>query len=267
MRTTIIIRINSHNNLHCIWIQTLHALDLIKQRIACNKLLYILQWNEMVSQMKINLQVKRRRWRMKQYDDVFVASEAVDWLHGYLKTNPNFGPSVNRQQAVQLCQKFLSHKIIEDARGKQYNSSVFEDDSHLYRFVNVRFSPYKNPNSPRKNTEKPPLSKRQSYDSASSLNHTPAKVLRRSSRFNFSRASFTTAPSRTPLNPITNHANFSTKSEARALKSGGMKGKLNRRDIEGDVIMNPAALGFGVNRHSLTEKEITEIWWSIAVTR
>lgn len=223
----------------------------------------------MVSQMKINLQVKRRRWRMKLYNDVFVASEAVDWLHGYLKTNPNFGPTVNRQQAVQLCQKFLSHKIIEDARGKQYNSAVFEDNSHLYRFRNIRFSPYKHANSPHKNREKPPLAKRQSCDSSSSLTRTPSKILRRSSRFSFNRTSFSNAPSRTPLGPITNQATYlgSIKSDSRLLRSGGMKGRMNRREIESDVIMNPAALGFGANRHSLTEKEITEIWWNIAVTR
>lgn len=43
---------------------------------------------------------------MKVFEDVFVASEALDWLHGFLKENPNFGADVTRQQAVQLCQKF-----------------------------------------------------------------------------------------------------------------------------------------------------------------
>ncbi|KAK3727852.1 hypothetical protein QZH41_001636 [Actinostola sp. cb2023] len=230
------------------------------------------KWNDMVSQMKLNLQVKRRRWRMKHYDDVFVASEAVDWLHKYLQTNPNFGPSVNRQQALQLCQKFLSHNIIEDARGKQYNG-VFEDNSHLYYFVYCCHAlADKRENSPTKNTsrEKPLLAKRRySCESTSSLSHTPAKILRRSSRFSIRRTSYSNAPIRNPLGSLANQINVmgSIKSDSRAFKSGGMKGKLNGKYIESDVIMNPAALGFQVNRHSLTEKEITEIWWNIAIAR
>jgi len=207
---------------------------------------------------------------MKVYDDVFVASEAVDWLHGYLKTNPNFGPSVNRQQAIQLCQKFLSHKIIEDARGKRYNSAVFEDNSHLYRFINIRYSPYKRIKTPRQNSAKPPLAKQDSIDSTgSSFGRTPSKVLRRSSRFNFSRRSLSNAPPRTPLGPINSQVMYmgSTESDSKALKSEGMKGKSNRRENDSDVIMNPAALGPGCNRHSLTNKEVTEIWWNIAITR
>lgn len=207
---------------------------------------------------------------MRVYDDVFVASEAIDWLHGYLKTNPNFGPSVNRQQAVQLCKKFLSHKIIEDARGKQYNSAVFEDNGHLYRFVNIRYSPYKRVTTPRKNTVKPPLAKQNSNDStSSSFGRTPSKVLRRSSRFNFSRTSFSNVPSRTPLGTINSQVKYmgSIQSDSRALKSGGIKGKMNRREIDSDVIMNPAALGFSSDHRSLTEKEINDIWWNISITR
>ena len=65
------------------------------------------------------------------FEDAFVASEALDWLHGFLKENPNFGADVTRQQAVQLCSKFLKNGIITDARGKQYNG-MFEDNNHLY---------------------------------------------------------------------------------------------------------------------------------------
>ena len=94
-------------------------------------------------QMKQNVPVKRRRWRMKVFEDAFVASEALDWLHGFLKESPNFGADVTRQQAVQLCIKFLKNGIISDARGKRYNGT-FEDNSHLYRFTEkARYSPYK----------------------------------------------------------------------------------------------------------------------------
>lgn len=208
---------------------------------------------------------------MKQYDDVFVASEAVDWLHDYLKENPNFGPSVGRHQAVQLCKKFLSHNIIVDARGKSFNTS-FEDNSHLYRFVDVRYSPYKRASNTSRvslnNSDKRVLSKTQSCDFSSSLNESP-KFVRRSFRRSFTKIAFSNAPSRTPLGPITNKMNIagSIKSDSRAAVSGGMKKKLIRRESGGDVIMNPAALGFQSNRRSLTEKEINEIWWDITVTR
>ena len=87
------------------------------------------------------------------FEDVFVASEALDWLHGFLKASPNFGADVTRQQAVQLCSKFLKNGIISDARGKQYNGT-FEDNSHLYRFTDkARYSPYKTSRSPK--NEKP----------------------------------------------------------------------------------------------------------------
>ena len=93
-------------------------------------------------QLKSSVQVKRRRWRMKVYFDAFTGCEAVDRLHECLKENPNFGPSVSRQQSHQLCQKFLDNAVIEDVRGKEFNSE-FEDSNHLYRFVSVRHSPYK----------------------------------------------------------------------------------------------------------------------------
>lgn len=207
---------------------------------------------------------------MKQYDDVFVASEAVDWLHDYLKENPNFGPSVSRQQAVQLCQKFLSHNIIVDARGKSFNT-VFEDNSHLYRFADIRYSPYKrrsNTSNVSLNSEKRALSKTQSCDISSTLNGSP-KFVRRSIRRSFTKIAFSHAPSRTPLGPITNKMNIagSIKSDSRAVVNGGMKKKLIRRESSGDVIMNPVTLGFQTNRRSLTEKEINETWWDITVTR
>jgi hypothetical protein len=204
---------------------------------------------------------------MKQYDDAFVASEAVDWLHEYLKENPNFGPSVNRQQAVQLCQKFLAHKIIEDARGKDFNT-VFEDNSHLYRFVNVRYSPYKRENnSLRKslNTEKPRLSKTQSSDTSSFFG-SPIKILRRSNHRSSRKMTFSNAPSRTPLGPITNTLG-SIETDPRAVMNGGMKKKLMRMQSDSGVIKNPVALECQTNRRSLTEQEINEIWWNITITR
>ena len=57
---------------------------------------------------------------------------------------------MSRQQAHQLCQKFLENGVIEDVRGKEFNAE-FEDNGHLYRFVSIRHSPFKATRSRRRN--------------------------------------------------------------------------------------------------------------------
>ena len=212
--------------------------------------------------MKANLPTRRRRWRLKVYDDVFVASEALDWLHDYLKKNPKFGPTVARRQAIQLCQKFLRSGVIEDARGKDYNSSVFEDNGQLYRFINVRYSPYK------------PVCKQNNPTFCSSTitgiqtaasKNIPVAPLRSTP---FTAA----APSRTPL---MNKLNVLSSSKGQSANAGTIPKALRRRSgsqsrkrLLEDVIMNPAVMGAQPhNRRSLADREITEVWWSVAKSR
>lgn len=122
----------------------------MKSKAMHSQFFAYLQWNSLVSQFKSKVQVKRRRWRMKVYLDAFTGTEAVDRLHDCLRDNPHFGPSVNRLQAQQLCKKFLENGVIEDVRGKEFNSEL-EDNGHLYRFVSMRHSPYKVTRSRRRN--------------------------------------------------------------------------------------------------------------------
>ncbi|MBN3300503.1 DEP1A protein, partial [Amia calva] len=90
----------------------------------------------------------RRHWvHFRSHDGCFSASEAVDWLHGLLKGNHNFGPDVTRAQTVQLLKKFLKNHVIEDIKGR-WGKEDFEDNGTLYRFP---------PSSPLKPVPKRPL--------------------------------------------------------------------------------------------------------------
>ena len=230
--------------------------------------------------MKNNVPVKRRRWRMKVFGDVFVASEALDWLHGFLKENPNFGADVARQQAVQLCNKFLKNGIITDARGKQYNGT-FEDNNHLYRFTEkARYSPYKATRSPR---NEQPLAPKQGkgatkkgleqhrvlntiYQDETTEESTPSV----GSRYNRRSNPLTSEPSRTPLVNklnVLSAAKLDPRGSRPVKSTGGVKlRRSSRRDSLKEVIMNPAAF-VAHNRRSLSDKEINEVWWNIATIR
>lgn len=258
-------------------------------------LLFLQQWNEVVRQMKSNVPVKRRRWRMKVFEDVFVASEALDWLHEFLKENPNFGADVTRQQAVQLCQKFLKNGIISDARGKQYSNGMFEDNNHLYRFTdNVRYSPYKASRSPR--NEEPLAQRREKTQketvsiATGSLNTiykdelkadfhelqqedrpttntitTPSVKPRQ--KYNLRSTPFMTGPSRTPLVNKINVLNPTRTDPTRGPVKSAVKRRSCRQESDlKEVIMNPAAF-VAHNRRSLTDKEISQVWWNIATIR
>ena len=240
--------------------------------------------------MKSSVPVKRRRWRMKVFEDVFVASEALDWLHGFLKENPNFGADVTRQQAVQLCQKFLKNGIITDARGKQYNGTVmFEDNNHLFRFADKgRYSPYKTSCSPR--NEKAPAHKIENAKNATVASETKhsnviykddtddfeelqqedrsTRSVRKGHKYNLRSTPFTVEPSRTPLVDKMNVlSSLKTDPSRGAIKSAAKRRRICREDSDvNEVIMNPAAF-VAHNRRSLTDKEIGEVWWNIATTR
>lgn len=230
---------------------------------------------------------------MRVFADVFVASEALDWLHGFLKENPNFGPDVTRQQAVQLCQKFLKNGIITDARGAQYNG-MFENNNHLYRFTDkARYSPYKISRPPR--NEKHLAQKGEiAMDEAAPIetgrlntiykDHettaedvqakpTAHKITTPSVKdrhnYNLRSTPFTAGPSRTPLVNKLNVLSSSTRTDPTL---GPVKRAVKRRrssrhssDLK-EVIMNPAAF-VAHNRRSLTDKEISEVWWNISTIR
>lgn len=235
---------------------------------------------------------------MKVFEDVFVASEALDWLHGFLKGNPNFGADVTRQQALQLCQKFIKNGIITDARGKQYNG-MFEDNNHLYRFTDkVRYSPYETSRSLRnekalaheieraKNGGVPNETKhsnaiykdkttadfqklQQEEDRPTADNvYVITRSVKKRQKYNLRSTPFTAEPSRTPLvNKMNVLSSTRTDPTHGLVKSAAKRRRSCREDSDlKEVIMNPAAF-VAHNRRSLTDKEVSQVWWNIATTR
>ncbi|XP_019615538.1 PREDICTED: DEP domain-containing protein 1A-like isoform X3 [Branchiostoma belcheri] len=89
-------------------------------------------WNAAIEAFCQGMPTGTRRFLLRQYDSSFTASEAVDWLHQYLRSSDDFGPSVTRHQTVQLLQKFLSAGIFTEVRGK---GSSFHDNKNIYRFT------------------------------------------------------------------------------------------------------------------------------------
>ncbi|XP_022243502.1 DEP domain-containing protein 1A-like isoform X2 [Limulus polyphemus] len=93
-------------------------------------------WNQIISDFRCGMPLKRHRHYMRIYENCFTASEAVDWLLVYLRHSPNFGPGVTRQQTIQLLQKFLKTCVIEDVRGSKVSQKDdFQDNGKLYHFV------------------------------------------------------------------------------------------------------------------------------------
>ncbi|XP_078586988.1 DEP domain-containing protein 1A-like isoform X1 [Branchiostoma floridae x Branchiostoma japonicum] len=89
-------------------------------------------WNAAIEAFCQGMPTGTRRFLLRQYDSAFTASEAVDWLHQYLRSSDDFGPSVTRHQTVQLLQKFLTAGIFTEVRGK---GSSFQDNKNIYRFT------------------------------------------------------------------------------------------------------------------------------------
>ncbi|XP_053393922.1 DEP domain-containing protein 1B-like isoform X2 [Mercenaria mercenaria] len=94
-----------------------------------------LLWNGLIRNFRSDIPLGRHRRYMKTYDDCFVASDAVEWLHQYLKKNPNFGTDVSRAQSVQLLQKLHKAKVFEDVRGQKHNRGEFTDNARLFRLT------------------------------------------------------------------------------------------------------------------------------------
>ena len=217
---------------------------------------------------------------MRMFEDVFVASEAIDWLHAFLKESPDFCDDVTRQQAVQLCRKFLKNGIISDAiRGEEYNEA-FEDNGHLYRFTDkTRYSPYKTTRSPNKGetlTQKIDMRTglpKTGYTIYQDEKISDLKVEDRAATPSLRSKTYNLRPKplSTTRTPLVNKLNVlsASKLESRgSFKSAGdvKRRRSSRRNSLEEVIMNPAAF-VAHNRRSLTENEINQVWWSIATGR
>lgn len=90
-------------------------------------------WNQLLNSFKEGMELKRRRWRLKSYEQCFTGAEALDWLHTYLQNSSSFGAHVTREQAFMLLQKFLENDVFQHAAGK--TSKKFQDTNCLYTFI------------------------------------------------------------------------------------------------------------------------------------
>ncbi|XP_040570595.1 DEP domain-containing protein 1A [Lepeophtheirus salmonis] len=94
-------------------------------------------WNEIVGSFQGGMPLKRHRKSVlasKAVDNCFSGSEAVDWLHKYLKRNANFGVGVSKDQTLLLLEKLLKAGIFR-AASKGQRSEIFKE-SELYVFPN-----------------------------------------------------------------------------------------------------------------------------------
>ncbi|XP_065569132.1 DEP domain-containing protein 1B-like isoform X4 [Artemia franciscana] len=101
-------------------------------------------WNEAIRTFRNGMPVSRHWRQFRSYDACFGASEAVDWLHTQLRENPHFGPSVTKQQTIQLLQKFYKAGVFENVKVSE--KEEFKEGMSLYRFSNK--SPFKNLRTP-----------------------------------------------------------------------------------------------------------------------
>lgn len=122
------------------------------------------------------MELKRRRWRLKSYDQCFSGSDALQWLYSYLQNHPSFGTHVTREQAFMLLQKFLESNVFLGVVEK--NSKKFQDTNHLYRFVDDR--PEKSENE--KNGEETKEDK-ENFTSRSSLTNLIRTISKRNSKY------------------------------------------------------------------------------------
>lgn len=94
-------------------------------------------WNNMVNHLRENVVVKKRRWKMKSYDNCFPGSEAITVLQAYVTDHPDLRHTVSRAQLRSLCQIFIQKRILESVEDQRPD---FEDGNKLYRFIDVPYS-------------------------------------------------------------------------------------------------------------------------------
>ncbi|XP_041350977.1 DEP domain-containing protein 7-like [Gigantopelta aegis] len=94
-------------------------------------------WNEIIYHLKSRVEVKRRRLKMRSYDNCFTGTDAVDVvLHYLLNDKETFNTELSREKAIKLCQTLMNKSVFEPANCRPVDGKpVFEDSSSkLYRF-------------------------------------------------------------------------------------------------------------------------------------
>lgn len=99
-------------------------------------------WSSIINTLQTQVEVKKRRHRLKRHHDCFVGSEAVDVIYAHLTQNKFFGEvEIPRAKVVRVCQALMDYKVFEAVPTRVFGKDrkpAFEDSScSLYRFTTL----------------------------------------------------------------------------------------------------------------------------------
>ncbi|KAK3774571.1 hypothetical protein RRG08_035001 [Elysia crispata] len=89
-------------------------------------------WNDLIEHVKHNVELKRRRHKMRYIESCFTGTDAVDVvLHFLLNDRETFSTDLSREKATKVCQMLMQRKVFHSAteRAGSEKISVFEDSS------------------------------------------------------------------------------------------------------------------------------------------
>uniref|UniRef100_A0A3B4A7P0 DEP domain-containing protein 7 n=1 Tax=Periophthalmus magnuspinnatus TaxID=409849 RepID=A0A3B4A7P0_9GOBI len=107
-----------------------------------------LQWRSLITYLKSNVTIKKRRVHMKSHSDCFLGSEAVDVVAEHLKLSMKLAgfsvyTDVTRHKVVCVCQALLDCNVFEvvgaKSTGKEQKQMFQDSKNYLYRFVDSFF--------------------------------------------------------------------------------------------------------------------------------
>ncbi|WAR09424.1 DEPD7-like protein [Mya arenaria] len=97
-------------------------------------------WNEVIEHLKEKVELKRRRYKLRNYDDSFTGTDAVDVVLHYLLSDQDTFCNLSREKAVKLCQSLMDKKVFKPVGCKSGEDvrHTFEDSSgKIYHFIGV----------------------------------------------------------------------------------------------------------------------------------
>ncbi|KAM5247004.1 DEP domain-containing protein 7 [Ctenodactylus gundi] len=97
-------------------------------------------WSSIINTLQTQVEVKKRRHRLRRHNDCFVGSDAVDVIYSHLIQNKYFGDvDIPRAKVVRVCQALMDYKVFEAVPTRVFGKDkkpTFEDSScSLYRFT------------------------------------------------------------------------------------------------------------------------------------
>jgi hypothetical protein len=87
-------------------------------------------WKKLIKEFRKGIPLKKKRCRMKFYEESFSGAEAIEWMQKHLQSSGTFG-DVSKTQVTKLLEKFLEFKVISEVREKE---GVFVE-GNIYHFV------------------------------------------------------------------------------------------------------------------------------------